>query len=449
MPRKILPAAQRGVGIRVAHDPGDPLITSHCPFCGSGQVVGRSDGTIECGFCGQNYIVRVQPAFPGMPQAPGEPGAPTDIGPDGGLVDPGMVGPDGMPMDDEGGFPPDEDDEGAAPPFGGNDDGGDEGDEEGFPPEEDDQEDEAPPEKDKGSKKPPPKKAKASRRREAAIYREPLPDTPYWRRMQQGHKMRTGHDLDAHLETGEDGISQVHRHCCGFTPADQDWLSDRGIKASRRYRGLDGRTAMTEDQYVRHLAANLSGHHPAVLAALRAEANGPHEVDDDDIHEHMTSQHGSRPDVASGLSAAVLQHVHRGQHRQYGRDPHDRGDDWMSDIGTGTYTAPPDGRRVDPVFGSRRPFEARSGPPRSLMRHVRVYHDADVSDPYLDYVLYHDQEHAYGSGGRIPHEHAYPEGHANGSILEDWEGRGGDAAHGRPHDGPIDPVFGRHKRAAR
>ncbi len=94
------------------------------------------------------------------------------------------------------------------------------------------------------------------------------------------------------------------------------------------------------------------------------------------------------------------------------------------------------------LFGSRRPFEARSGPPRSLMRHVRVYHDADISDPYLDYSLYHDQEHAYGSGGRIPHEHAYPEGHANGSILEDWEGRGGDAAHGRPHDGPIDPVFG-------
>lgn len=108
----------RGVGRRVAHDPGDPLITSHCPFCGSGQVVGRSDGTIGCDFCGQAYIVRVQPSFPGMPQPPGGPGAPSDIGPDGGLMDPSMIGPDGMPAD--GGMPP-----------------GDDGGEEGFPPEDD------------------------------------------------------------------------------------------------------------------------------------------------------------------------------------------------------------------------------------------------------------------------------------------------------------------------
>lgn len=108
---------------RVAHDPGDPLITSHCPFCGSGQVVGRSDGTIGCGFCGQNYIVRVQPAFPGMPQMPSGPGAPSDTGPDGGLMDPGMIGPDGLPA---GGLPPDDDGEedGGGPPFG-DEDGGD------------------------------------------------------------------------------------------------------------------------------------------------------------------------------------------------------------------------------------------------------------------------------------------------------------------------------------
>jgi hypothetical protein len=112
----------RGVGPRVAHDPGDPLITSHCPFCGSGQVVGRSDGTISCDFCGQNYIVRVQPAFPGMPQMPNGPGAPSDVGPEGGLMDPGMVGPDGMPA---GGMPPPgEDGEDGGPPFG-DEDGGD------------------------------------------------------------------------------------------------------------------------------------------------------------------------------------------------------------------------------------------------------------------------------------------------------------------------------------
>jgi hypothetical protein len=132
----------RGVGHRTAHDPGDPLVTSHCPFCGSGQVVGRSDGTIGCDFCGQNYIVRVQPAFPGMPQMPMGPGAPSDIGPDGGLVDPGMVGPDGMPVDD-GGPPPEDaaaeggpeglpDDGEELPPPG--DDGGDDATPSGPPP---------------------------------------------------------------------------------------------------------------------------------------------------------------------------------------------------------------------------------------------------------------------------------------------------------------------------
>jgi hypothetical protein len=126
-----------GVGRRIAHDPGDPLVTSHCPFCGSGQVVGRSDGTIGCDFCGQNYIVRVQPAFPGMPQMPTGPGAPSDAGPDGGLVDPGMVGPDGMPVDpaagdgpppgdaDPGDEPLEDPDGGGGPPAPGDDDDSD------------------------------------------------------------------------------------------------------------------------------------------------------------------------------------------------------------------------------------------------------------------------------------------------------------------------------------
>lgn len=91
--------------------------------CGSGQVVGRSDGTIGCDFCGQAYIVRVQPAFPGMPQMPNGPGAPSDVGPDG-MVDPGMIGPDGMPMD--GGPPPGEGDpDGNGPPGAPSGDDGD------------------------------------------------------------------------------------------------------------------------------------------------------------------------------------------------------------------------------------------------------------------------------------------------------------------------------------
>jgi hypothetical protein len=202
MTRTIYPGAQRGMGTRIAHDPGDPLITSHCPFCGSGQVVGRSDGTIMCDFCGQNYIVRVQPAFPGMPQMPNGPGAPSDIGPDGGVVGPDALGPDGMPMD--GGFPPGDDEEdGGLPPGGGEeaDDGppgaagGSDGDQP--PPAGDSKKDDS---GSGGKKKPPSKK-----------------------------------------------------------------------KSSRSYAGLGGEQ-LTEDQLVRHLAAALSGYHPAVMARLRATA---------------------------------------------------------------------------------------------------------------------------------------------------------------------------------
>ena len=153
---------RQGNLVKVSHDPGDPQITSHCPFCGSGQIVGRSDGTIGCDFCGMNYIVRVQPAFPGMPQAPGMGGAPTDVGPDGMPMDPGMeggeVGPDGMPIDPgmegevppDGGFPPEDGEE--LPP--GEEEAAEE--EGGFPPEEGDGEEE-------GDAPPPPKKKSKSK----------------------------------------------------------------------------------------------------------------------------------------------------------------------------------------------------------------------------------------------------------------------------------------------
>ena len=165
-----LAPVRRGVGPRVAHDPGDPLITSHCPFCGSGQVVGRSDGTIGCDFCGQSYIVRVQPAFPGMPQMPSGPGAPSDIGPDGGLVDPGMIGPDGMPPDE--GIPPGAEEDGG-PPFGDEGPpgpGGEDGDDAAPPPPADSK-------KDSSGKKPPPKqkaKKKSSLQRYRGLEGQPL-----------------------------------------------------------------------------------------------------------------------------------------------------------------------------------------------------------------------------------------------------------------------------------
>jgi hypothetical protein len=37
--------------VRIAHDSGDSSTIFHCCFCGSGQVIARSDGGVECEFC--------------------------------------------------------------------------------------------------------------------------------------------------------------------------------------------------------------------------------------------------------------------------------------------------------------------------------------------------------------------------------------------------------------
>jgi len=200
---------REGKVVKVAHDPGDPQITSHCPFCGSGQIVGRSDGTIGCDFCGMNYIVRVQPAFPGMPQAPGMGGAPTDVGPE--MMDPGMegeVGPDGMPLDpgmeegaEEGGFPPEDGEGGGFPPGDEDAEAEEEG---GFPPGDGDED-------DGGDDAPPPKKSKSKG--------------------------------DSKSKSKKEG---------SFRTVAGDLLD--------------------EDAYVRHLAVLHSGGNPAVIAAIRAEA---------------------------------------------------------------------------------------------------------------------------------------------------------------------------------
>lgn len=122
-----------------AHDSGDGATIFHCPFCGSGQVIARSDRTVECEYCHTCFTVQVQPQFPAFPQtidgAPVQvPGMPGQIG-----------GPPAAPGQDPmgGGFPPGEegDDEGA--PFGGDDEDG--GAPEGQDEAEDDGEDDAPP----------------------------------------------------------------------------------------------------------------------------------------------------------------------------------------------------------------------------------------------------------------------------------------------------------------
>lgn len=77
--------------VRLAHDSGDSITVFHCPFCGSGQVIARSDGSIECEFCHSSFTVQVQPEFSAFPQTIG--GVPVDV--------PGM-GPDQQPMDGPG-----------------------------------------------------------------------------------------------------------------------------------------------------------------------------------------------------------------------------------------------------------------------------------------------------------------------------------------------------------
>jgi hypothetical protein len=85
--------------IVVAHDSGDGQTIYHCPFCGSGQVIARSDKTIECEFCHTSFTVQVQPEYSAFPQTmdgqpvqvPGMPGQ-IDQPVGGGPQDPSMPG---------------------------------------------------------------------------------------------------------------------------------------------------------------------------------------------------------------------------------------------------------------------------------------------------------------------------------------------------------------------
>jgi hypothetical protein len=143
---------------RLAHDSGDGQTVLHCPFCGGGQVIGRSDGTIECEFDGTAFTVQVQPLYSGFPQTVNGmpfpiPGMPGQIG--GAPMPPGPMDDTGLPpgAEQDGGNPFAEDaadpgqDEGA-PPFAqagqAPDDGQDDAQDDGDAP---------PPPKGKGKKK--------------------------------------------------------------------------------------------------------------------------------------------------------------------------------------------------------------------------------------------------------------------------------------------------------
>jgi hypothetical protein len=114
----------------VAHESGDGITIAHCPFCGSGQVIGRSDGNTECSFCNSAFLVRVQPMFSAFPQSidgmpvqiPGMPAPTPGMPPGADQGDPGA-----MPPGADGENPAEGGEDGGAPPFGGGSDSSDSG----------------------------------------------------------------------------------------------------------------------------------------------------------------------------------------------------------------------------------------------------------------------------------------------------------------------------------
>lgn len=90
---------------REGHISGNSVDVLHCPFCGSGALVARSDGTIECDYDQTVFTVQVQPAYNAFPQSvdgapydwPGQPDPNSVVAP-GTTEDPGLGM--GMPGDD-------------------------------------------------------------------------------------------------------------------------------------------------------------------------------------------------------------------------------------------------------------------------------------------------------------------------------------------------------------
>lgn len=98
-----------------AHQSADPTVVSHCPFCGSGAVIARSDGNVECTFCSRQFTISEQPLFsalPGQagPDGPADPANPT-APPSALATAPAFMDPEADPGDQE-------DDPSAAPAAG-------------------------------------------------------------------------------------------------------------------------------------------------------------------------------------------------------------------------------------------------------------------------------------------------------------------------------------------
>jgi hypothetical protein len=58
---------EAGLSRSLGHGFAQTDTVKHCPFCGSGDVWGGSDGTVSCEFCSAVFQVSVEPAYPSAP----------------------------------------------------------------------------------------------------------------------------------------------------------------------------------------------------------------------------------------------------------------------------------------------------------------------------------------------------------------------------------------------
>ena len=221
---------------KVAHDSGDGETIFHCPFCGAGQVVARSDGTAECGFCQTAFTVQVQPNMAAVPQTID--GVPH--------VHPDMPGSDPGTVPDET-APEEQAQETALTPQEQQDQGGifasrrmaGTFDLDGYAPEVGDH-----------------------------VYRGDSPVatiTRIYGRYEDGWSVGTSPDLQ--LIPG-DGVVV---YLAGIHSNSRIWKAISGKSASRRYFLTESSVALPEDAYIRHLAIKHADDRQAVIAAVRAE----------------------------------------------------------------------------------------------------------------------------------------------------------------------------------
>lgn len=91
--RRFAPVASM---MREAHYSTDPTRVNHCVFCGSGALVARSDGGVDCNLCQRSFTVMEQPMYSNMPST--EQGAGINVTPNDPLMnEPGFEAPPGQP----------------------------------------------------------------------------------------------------------------------------------------------------------------------------------------------------------------------------------------------------------------------------------------------------------------------------------------------------------------